>query len=231
MRRTKIICTIGPASKHLIEELKQAGMDVARINTAYTDEVDIGFRDVLIDVRHWSVLERLELPESATVALSFVRKRSCLENARRLADLPICAKIETMEAIQNLEDIVKGSDMVMIARGDLGKEFGIHMVPMLQQRIIEVCNRYDKPFIVATEVLKSMVNNAEPTRAEAVDVFNAVNAGAWGIMLAEETAIGNYPVEAARWLDVLIRAAETHKESGSLALSLPTRPSTGYSTG
>lgn len=210
VRNTKIICTIGPSSQGIVPELAANGMDIARINTAYTDKTDIDFESVMIDVRHWKRLEELYIPKKSIVALSFVKKSDCVRNAKELVSNPICAKIETAEAVKNLREIVNHSEMIMIARGDLGKEFGIHAVPFLQEKIITVCREHEKPFIVATDVLKSMVNNPEPTRAEAIDVWNAVKAGAFGILLADETAIGKYPVEAVRWLDKLIRAAEEH---------------------
>lgn len=213
MRNTKIICTIGPASKNIINKLEESGMDIARINTAYTNETKIDCKNLMIDVRHWKRLEELYIPKKSIVAISFVKTHECLKNAKEIVNSNLlCAKIETKEAIRNLEKIVKNSDIVMIARGDLGKEFGVHFIPVLQEKIVRVCKKYEKPFIIATEVLKSMVNNPAPTRAEAIDVWNAVNSGAYGIMLAEETAIGKYPLEAVKWLDKLIKAAENYKD-------------------
>ena len=207
-RRTKIICTLGPASENRIKELSAAGMDIARINIAYTSKTKIDFENVMVDVRHWKLIPEFELPKRGVVALSFVRSGECVKNAREYTSHPICAKIETKDAVKNLGEIVRESDLIMIARGDLGKEFGVHLVPLLQERIILECKRKEKPFIVATEVLASMLSNPFPTRAEAVDVFTAVREGAYGIMLAEETAIGKYPVEATKWLKSLIDAAE-----------------------
>ncbi len=224
-RRTKIVCTIGPASKHLIRELEKAGMDIARINTAYTNETKIDFEHIMVDVRHWKKIPELELPEKGMIAVSFVKSHECVRNARDHASwLPICAKIETKEAVKNLDRIVKESDYVMVARGDLGKEFGIHLVPVVQEKIIETCKKYEKPFIVATEVLRSMINFYEPSRAESIDVFNTVKSGAYAIMLADETAVGKYPVESARWLDKLIRAVESFLENGGHECLLTTTP-------
>lgn len=211
-RNTKIICTIGPSSQDIVSELAVNGMDIARINTAYTDKINIDFENVMIDVRHWKRLKEIHIPKKSIVALSFVKNSECVRNAKKLVSNPICAKIETVEAVKNLKEIVKHSEIIMIARGDLGKEFGVHAIPFLQEKIIEVCKNYEKPFIVATDVLKSMVNNPEPTRAEAIDVWNAVKAGAFGILLADETAIGKYPIEAVKWLDKLIRFAENHEK-------------------
>ncbi len=202
--KPKIIATIGPASKDKIEEMEKAGMDIARINTAYTNEIDLPLKELLIDVRHWKVLENFELKRHMKVALSYVNKKDDIFMAREYTDNEICAKIETKESVKNLDEIVKHSDLVMVARGDLGKEFGIHNIPIVQEKIISVAKKYEKPFIVATEVFKSMLHHPEPSRGETIDVYNAVKSGAWAIMLADETAIGNHPVEAVKWLKKLI---------------------------
>jgi len=208
-RKTKIICTIGPASERRIEELISAGMDIARINTAYTDRTYIKCgKPVIVDVRSVNRLKEIAVSKRHYVALSFVRSADCIKLAREYVPNEIIAKVETKESIENLEEIVRESDMVMIARGDLGKVFGVHSIPVLQEKIIRACERYEKPFIVATEVLKSMTENKTPTRAETIDVMYAVKRGAFGIMLAEETAIGKYPVDAVIWLDRIIATVE-----------------------
>ncbi len=202
--KPKIIATIGPASLDKIKELESSGMDIARVNTAYTDKIDIPVKEILVDVRHWKGLKNFDLKKHMKVALSYVNSREDIKNARELSDNEICSKIETKKALENIEEIVKHSDLVMIARGDLGKEFGLHNIPLVQKKIIDVAKKYEKPFIVATEVMKSMLHHPEPSRAETIDVFNAVKEGAWGIMLADETAVGKYPVEAVRWLKQLV---------------------------
>ena len=209
MRRTKIICTIGPASIERIPELKAAGMDIARINTAYTRETKLKDRvPLMIDVRSVRELERLDIDRKSLVALSFVRSPDFLRAAREVTSCPLVAKIETKDAVHNLREIVKEADYIMIARGDLGKTFGIEFVPVLQAKIIEVCKEYETPFIIATELLKSLVENEVPTRAEANDVFHAVKSGAHGVLLAEETAIGKHPVKAVLWLRKIIEVSE-----------------------
>lgn len=141
------------------------------------------------------------------VALSFVRRASDLDEVKR-SGLPVIAKIEKPQAIQNLEEIVRSADGVMVARGDLGVEIPIERVPVAQKRVIALANREGKPVITATQMLRSMVDNPAPTRAEATDVANAVLDGTDAVMLSEETAMGKYPVESVRIMDRILAEAE-----------------------
>jgi len=148
------------------------------------------------------------------VALSFVRHPDDAEAARTVMRgvgrrVPLLAKIETPQALDRLEDVVRAFDGVMIARGDLGVELSAEKVPGAQKRIIERANLDGKPVITATEMLESMTHNLRPTRAEASDVANAVLDGTDAVMLSGETAIGEYPVEAVRAMDRIVREAET----------------------
>jgi pyruvate kinase len=147
------------------------------------------------------------------IALSFVRSPEDVSAAQRMvADCggtqPIIAKIERAEAIENLPAILDVAAGVMIARGDLGVEMGPEAVPMLQKRIIAEANHRRKVVITATQMLESMTKAVRPTRAEASDVANAVFDGTDAVMLSAETARGQYPVEAVRVMDRLVRAAE-----------------------
>ena len=137
------------------------------------------------------------------IALSFVRRREDIIELRELlADkgcrLPIIAKVEKPEALDDLEGIVQEADIIMVARGDLGVEIPTEEVPVMQKRIIALCNRENKPVITATQMLDSMITNPRPTRAEASDVANAVFDGTDAVMLSGETSVGAYPVEAVR---------------------------------
>ena len=141
------------------------------------------------------------------VALSFVRRASDLDEVKR-SGLPVIAKIEKPQALQNLEEIVRAADGIMVARGDLGVEIPIERVPVAQKRVIALANREGKPVITATQMLRSMVDNPAPTRAEATDVANAVLDGTDAVMLSEETAMGKYPVESVRMMDRILMEAE-----------------------
>ncbi|MCG6963690.1 MAG: pyruvate kinase [Acidobacteria bacterium] len=147
------------------------------------------------------------------VALSFVRSEHDLDPVlQRLSKAPVrpmlIAKIEKPQAVERLEEILEQVDGVMVARGDLGVEVPVEQVPLIQKRIIHAAVSRAKPVITATQMLRSMVDNPRPTRAEASDVANAVLDGTDAVMLSEETAVGAYPVEAVRILDRVARAVE-----------------------
>ncbi|MFN3485306.1 MAG: pyruvate kinase, partial [Planctomycetota bacterium] len=141
------------------------------------------------------------------VALSFVRRASDLDEVRRCG-LPVIAKIEKPEAVRRIEEIVRAADGVMVARGDLGVEIPIERVPVVQKRVIGMANREGKIVITATQMLRSMVDSPQPTRAEATDVANAALDGTDAVMLSEETAVGNYPLEAVRVMRRILEEAE-----------------------
>ncbi|MCC7078723.1 MAG: pyruvate kinase [Acidimicrobiia bacterium] len=142
------------------------------------------------------------------VALSFVRCAADLDTPRA-SGIPVVAKIETAEAVQNLEGIVAAADGVMVARGDLGVEIPIERVPVVQKEVAYLANEAAKPVIVATQMLGSMVANPTPTRAEASDVANAVLDGADALMLSEETAVGGHPAAAVSAMARIAAEAET----------------------
>lgn len=326
MRRTKLVCTIGPASRDRVAELVDAGMDVARLNFSHgtpdehaaaadavraaaraagrtvailadlpgpkirlldldggereleagehvrlcgdphgdelgitygglADDVAEGDRLMLADgavelrvtdagdgriqadvvrgglVRSGAGLnapserlglpavterDRAALPAALTlgadyVAESFVRHADDIRQVRALMgdrQVPIMAKIETRTAVESLSAILAEADAVMLARGDLGVEIPFADVPLIQKRVIDRCIAAGVPVVVATQMLESMVSAPRPTRAEASDVANAVLDGADAVMLSAETAIGSYPILAARAADAICRAAE-----------------------
>lgn len=147
------------------------------------------------------------------IALSFVRTASDVESVRRYitkygGTQMVIAKIEKPEALNNLESIVMASDVIMVARGDLGVEVPAETVPMIQKRIIRLCNDHAVPVITATQMLESMIRNPRPTRAEASDVANAVLDGTDGVMLSAETSVGAYPVEAVHYMRQICTQAE-----------------------
>jgi pyruvate kinase len=140
------------------------------------------------------------------VSLSFVRKPEDiialhdLLTEKGYGDVPVIAKIEKPQAIENLEEILDECDGVMVARGDLGVEMSPEKVPMLQKRIIKLCNSKSIPVITATQMLESMINNPRPTRAEASDVANAIIDGTDAVMLSGESAVGEFPIRAVQML-------------------------------
>jgi pyruvate kinase len=152
------------------------------------------------------------------VALSFVRQGNDIRKLRELIDQKnpgtrIVAKIEMLEALDNLEDIVHLSDAVMVARGDLAVEVGQSLLAGIQKEIIQLCNRLGRPVITATQMLDSMVENPRPTRAEVTDIANAVLDGSDALMLSAETASGKYPIKCIETMDEVVREVE---KSGKL---------------
>ena len=150
------------------------------------------------------------------IALSFVRSAKDVEDVRAVMReegvlLPVIAKIEKPQAIDNLDEIVRAFDGFMVARGDLGVECPLEDVPFLQKRVVEKARRNAKPVIVATQMLESMISNPAPTRAEASDVANAVLDGADAVMLSGETSVGEYPIEAVRTMARIISSTEDHE--------------------
>ncbi|MBU0514844.1 MAG: pyruvate kinase [Proteobacteria bacterium] len=165
------------------------------------------------------------------VAMSFVRSAEDLQPVKTILDqrgpLPhrplLIAKIEKPEAARGLEDILAQVDAVMVARGDLGVEMALEQVPLIQKQIIAAARGGAKPVIVATQMLRSMVDSPRPTRAEAADVAGAVFEGTDALMLSEETATGRYPVESVAMLDRIARAIEPNVERDPLLDEPPGR--------
>lgn len=147
------------------------------------------------------------------IALSFVRSGRDIEDVHRIMDeegrrLPVIAKVEKPQAVENIDDIVAAFDGIMVARGDLGVEMPLEQVPIVQKRAIKLAKRNAKPVIVATQMLDSMIDNSRPTRAEASDVANAVIDGTDAVMLSGETSVGKYPIETVRTMSRIVEAAE-----------------------
>ncbi|MDD5524134.1 MAG: pyruvate kinase [Smithella sp.] len=176
-------------------------------------ELDVAFDPLtskdIEDVR-WGVNEGVDL-----FAQSFVRRASDVEalslHIRELGGpQTIIAKIEHPQALDNLEEILHVSWGVMVARGDLGVEFGVEKVPALQKQIIRKARQALKPVITATQMLESMIENPQPTRAEASDVANAIWDGTDAVMLSAESAVGKHPLEAVHYLDTIAADADAH---------------------
>jgi pyruvate kinase len=195
-----VVCEVvegGPVSDH--KGLSLPGMNVSVPALSAKDVADLEFALGL----------RVDL-----VALSFVRSPVDIELVHRVMDvvpggrLPVIAKLEKPEAVDNLEAVVLAFDGVMVARGDLGVELPLENVPLVQKRAVQVARENAKPIIVATQMLDSMISNARPTRAEASDVANAVLDGADAVMLSGETSVGRYPIESVATMSRIVEAVE-----------------------
>jgi pyruvate kinase len=148
------------------------------------------------------------------IALSFVRSPDDVELVRNIMrqediSVPVIAKLEKPEAVERLDAIVEAFDGIMVARGDLGVELPLEQVPLVQKRAVQAARERNKPVIVATQMLESMITNSRPTRAEASDVANAVLDGADAVMLSGETSVGAHPIGAVRTMERIIDAVES----------------------
>jgi pyruvate kinase len=158
------------------------------------------------------------------IALSFVRSAEDIVDVHRIMDevgirIPVIAKIEKPQAVENLQGIVDAFDGIMVARGDLGVELPIEEVPLVQKHCIELAREAAKPVIVATQMLDSMITNSRPTRAEATDCANAVLDGADALMLSGETSVGEFAIEAVQTMARII----SHTEQGGMDMIRPMR--------
>ena len=196
---TDIICQVINGGE--LGEKKGVNVPGVRINMPFLSERDIADINFGID------------EEVDFIAASFVRNAQDVLEIKRIleardAHIDIIAKIESQGGVDNLDDIIKVADGVMVARGDLGVEIPAEEVPLVQKRIIKRCNLAGKLVIIATQMLDSMINNPRPTRAEVSDVANAIFDGADAIMLSGESAAGRYPVEAVETMARIARRAE-----------------------
>jgi pyruvate kinase len=188
----------GPLSSH--KGMNLPGVAVSAPSLTEKDREDITF----------AVSQGLEY-----LALSFVRRAQDIAELRALVprEMLIVAKIEKDQALENIESIIRVSDGVMVARGDLGVELPFEEVPWAQKRVIALCNRLGRPVITATQMLESMITHPRPTRAEASDVANAILDGTDAVMLSAETSVGQYPRLAVEAMNRIIAEMESHTSS------------------
>ena len=221
--KTKIICTIGPASRNpsVLKKLVKEGMSIARINTKYGNEKEfekiindlnkIDSVKILIDIKSLKFINWLKKQKIDYLAVSFAESSEKIEKIRKLIlpnKIKIISKIETKKGIDNIDELIKVSEGIMVARGDLGENIPLAELPLFQKIIVKKCNRKRKMVITATEMLLSMVNSKIPKRSEVSDVANAVLDGSDALMLSEETAIGKHPALAVRIMGEIIRETE-----------------------
>lgn len=188
----------------ILKERKGVNMPGVKIPFSGVTEKDI--RDLEFGIKH----------KFDYVAQSFVRTARDVEKIKSVVSdrLPCCgviAKIESREAINNIDSIIKVSDGIMIARGDMGIAVPMYTVPVIQKMIIRKCNIAGKPVITATQMLEHMTEHSRPTRAEVTDVANAILDGTDFVMLSGETAAGAFPVEAVTMMDKIIKFTETYE--------------------
>ncbi|MBD3291279.1 MAG: pyruvate kinase [Armatimonadia bacterium] len=209
---TTVVCDIvygGPVREH-------AGINLPGARISAPTMTDKDLRDLQFAVEQGADY----------IALSFVRSAEDIRKVKRaIADLgaetPVVGKLEKPEALEELEEIVSVSDVIMVARGDLGVETSAGKVPVLQKRIIVECSRQRVPVITATQMLESMTNNPRPTRAEASDVANAVFDGTDALMLSGETAIGKYPAETVKTMRTIATIAEKELRRSDATAAAP----------
>lgn len=193
---TKVVVA-GPVSNN--KGINLPGVAVSVPALSQKDEADL----------RWALSKGVDM-----VALSFVRNADDIARVHEIMDeeghrIPVIAKIEKPQAVENLDAIIDAFDAFMVARGDLGVELPLEEVPLVQKRIITAARKWAKPVIVATQMLESMIAAPRPTRAEASDVANAVLDGADAVMLSGETSVGAYPVEAVQTMERIIHNTET----------------------
>lgn len=220
--KTKIIATIGPSSRSLpvLRSMIKEGMNIARINTKYgsteeyskiTDRLKkTGKCSILFDIKGNSMIDWLKKQDFEYLAVSFAETPTQIHNIRKA--LPqktkIISKIETKNGLKNIDSLIKISDGIMVARGDLGDNISFEKVPIAQKLIIKKSNEKRKMVITATEMLLSLMHKKLPERSEVSDIANAVLDGSDAVMLSEETAIGNHPAHAVKIMAKVVKATE-----------------------
>jgi len=201
------------------------GINIPNVSMDISSLTEKDYQDILFGIKN----------KVDFVGLSFTRNAEDVLRARKFLkengaeNISLIAKIEKKEAVDNLKEIIETSDGIMIARGDLGVEIPLENVPLVQKNIIKRCNLAGKPVITATQMLMSMVSSPRPTRAEVTDVANAILDGTDAIMLSEETAVGNYPLEAVETMNKIAlrveKAIDYEKILSERSLSVkPTNP-------
>lgn len=229
--KTKIIATIGPATIDFptFNALINAGVDFIRINTSYGDaaqynqivenvkKLEEKKPKIILDIKHPSALEYCVKHKIDHIALSFAETSEQIKEVReKIPNAFIISKIESEKGVAYFDEILKASDGIMVARGDLSTAVFIEKVPPLQKEFTRKTLKQGKFLVTATEMLLSMVKSPKPTNAEVSDVANAVFDGSSAVMLSEETAIGKHPILCVEYMNKIIKEAEDWKRNGDL---------------
>ncbi|KQO80493.1 pyruvate kinase [Methylobacterium sp. Leaf90] len=237
LHHPEIFAAVVPGQDLLIDDgrvrVRVVGIEAAMIEAevitggAVSNRKGVNLPGTLLDLSPLTEKDRADLAFGLElgvdwIALSFVQKPSDVFEARTLIGdrAGIMTKVEKPQALERIEDIIRLSDAVMVARGDLGVEIPHEDVPARQKELIRACRVAVKPVVVATQMLNSMVNAPAPTRAEASDVATAIYDGADAVMLSAESATGRYPIEAVAMMDRIIRSVEGHKLYHSIIAAL-----------
>ena len=196
---------------------------VVTVAGTISDRKGVNVPDVVLPLAALSDKDRADLEFACELgvdwlALSFVQRAEDVEEAIALAKgrAAVLSKIEKPSAVRAFDEILKASDGIMVARGDLGVELPVHSVPPIQKRLVRQCRAAAKPVIVATQMLESMIDSPMPTRAEVSDVANAIYEGADAVMLSAESAAGSFPVQAVQTMDNVARSVEADKNYRSI---------------
>lgn len=218
IREKEVVCIV--QNSGILKNKKGVNLPGVSLKLPAVTEKD--YHDIIFGIRN----------EVDYIAASFVRRASDVLEIRRILEeneafhIGIISKIENREGVQNINEIIKTSDGIMVARGDLGVEIPAEEVPLIQKDIIKKCNKAGKPVITATQMLESMIYNPRPTRAEASDVANAILDGADAVMLSGETAVGKFPVETVRIMSRIAAKAETAIDYRNILKQKDTTPKT-----
>ncbi len=212
----RVICTTVEGGK--VSNNKGINLPGVAVSVPALSDKDVA------DLR-WALGENKVGVRADMIALSFVRSAKDIDDVHAVMDelgvrLPVIAKVEKPQAVDNLDEIVDAFDAIMVARGDLGVEMPLEQVPLVQKKLITMCRRNAKPVIVATQMLDSMISASRPTRAEASDVANAIFDGADAVMLSAETSVGEYPVETVQTMAKIICAVEEQVLAKGLPASI-----------
>lgn len=222
---TKIIATIGPASYNIetLRKMKSNGMDIARINTKHINKrkfkkiypnIKKTKLEIMIDIINLETFDWINKYRYDYIAVSFASSSTQIKKIRKLVNsknVKIISKIENKKGLKNFDSILKESEGIMIARGDLSKNVSFEKIPVIQKQIIKKCRKKRKMAITATEMLLSLMRHKTPEKSEVADIANAVFDNSDALMLSEETAIGKYPALAVKTMDKIIKEAEKAK--------------------